>query len=82
MLRTILIIAIIALVLGLMGWLKFSNSGNETTIKLDKAQVKEDTGKAVEKAKEISADLKERAEEAFDQKAETEPAPATEPVAP
>lgn len=79
MLRTILVISIVVILMAFFGWLKFSDSNDQATIILDKQEVKEDTKKAVEKAKEVSEDIQEKAKEALDDV--DNPAPA-EPARP
>ena len=77
MIRALLLVAIIGLVMALMGWLTFQNSGDSATIVLNKQQVKKDTDKAVEKVKELSQDLQNSAEKAFDNSSPPAPAAAT-----
>ncbi len=79
MLRALLIIAAIGILMALMGWISFSNSGDHATITLEKQEVQKDTETAVNKVKELGHDLGQKAEQAFD----GNKAPATsEPVAP
>jgi len=73
--KTLIIAALVALVLALLGWVSFQNSSNEARIVIDKAQVKEDTQKAIQKVEELKDELKDEAQELAPVPVETPPSP-------
>lgn len=64
MVRTLILIAILAVAMTLLGWLTFSNSSSSTTIIIDKAKVQQDAGEALQKAKEFARDVEEKVDDA------------------
>lgn len=51
--RAILVIAVILLILGLVGWLRIGSSDGDPTIRVDTEKVKQDTSEIVEKTKQL-----------------------------
>ncbi|HUG19768.1 MAG TPA: hypothetical protein VMM56_12360 [Planctomycetaceae bacterium] len=68
--KVLLIISVIVLGLAFVGWLKYSDSEANTTITIDKQEVKKDTEAAVEKSKEVLEDVKQKASEVLDRNGE------------
>ena len=66
--RAILVIVVLALVLGWVGWLKFSSPDGDPTIRIDADKVKADTGMLVEKSKQAI----DSAEKKIDQSVESD----------
>ncbi|MCO8123200.1 hypothetical protein NHH03_15740 [Stieleria sp. TO1_6] len=71
--RAIIVIAVIVLVLGLVGWLRFSSPDGDPTIRIDTDKVNDDTTAIVERSKEAVESIGAKVEESIDHKpAETE----------
>jgi hypothetical protein len=51
--RGILILVVIVVLLAFVGWIKFSNTPQQSTITIDKEAVKEDTNRMVERGNEF-----------------------------
>jgi hypothetical protein len=64
MVKAIVLIAILVGVMALLGWLSVSNNASQTTITIDKNKVQQDTGEAVQKAKELAVDVEDKVDEA------------------
>lgn len=74
--RAIIVIAVIVLVLGLVGWLRFSSPDGDPTIRVDTEKVRQDTSAIVEKSKEAvdgAARSIDRAAENVDASVDREP---------
>lgn len=54
--RTILIIILVAVVLGLVGWLSFSNPDGNPTLRVNTDKIKQDTSTVIEKTKDLAND--------------------------
>ncbi len=50
--RALIVIVLLVLVLGLIGWLQFSSPDGNPTIRVDSDKVNADTSEAIEQAKE------------------------------
>lgn len=62
MLKALVVIAAVALVMFVVGWLQFSSNESEATITIDKSKVKEDVKQAAAKVQEVTEELQERVE--------------------
>jgi hypothetical protein len=51
--RAVIVIVVIVLVLGLVGWLKFSSPDGDPILRVDTDKIKQDTSELVEKAKDV-----------------------------
>ena len=51
--RAVILIAVIVLILGLLGWLQFSSPDGDPTIRVDTDRIKQDTSEIVEKTKDV-----------------------------
>jgi predicted negative regulator of RcsB-dependent stress response len=54
--RALIVIVVLAVVLGYVGWVQFSSPDGDPTIRVDTEKVKQDTSAMVEKSKEIAGD--------------------------
>jgi hypothetical protein len=84
--RVILILAVVVLLMALVGWIKFSNTPQQSTISIEKETIKQDTDRVVERGNEFLEDTRratgtEAAPTTPTQPAPVEPAPPTD-VAP
>jgi len=52
--RFLVIVGMVVLGMTLLGWLSFSQTGERATISIETKEIKEDTGKAMEKGKELT----------------------------
>lgn len=67
--RALIVIAVIVLILGLVGWLQFSSPDGDPTIRVDTDRIKQDTSEIVEKTK----DAVDRTVEKIDASIDREP---------
>jgi type IV secretory pathway VirB10-like protein len=80
--RVILILAVVVLLMALVGWIKFSNTPQQSTISIEKETIKQDTDRVVERGNEFLEDTRratgtEAAPTTPTQPAPVEPAPST-----
>ncbi len=52
--RALIVVIVILVVLGFVGWIKFSSPDGDPTLRVDTNKVKEDTSAIVEKSKELT----------------------------
>ncbi len=52
--RAVLVIVVILIVLGLVGWLRFGSPDGDPAISVDSQKVRQDTSAIVEKTKEVT----------------------------
>jgi hypothetical protein len=64
--RAVIVIVVIVLVLGLVGWLQFSSPNGEPTIRVDTDKIKQDTSQIVEKAKDVVEETAENLDTSID----------------
>jgi uncharacterized protein HemX len=61
--KAILVLAALAVITGLLGWWRYSNQDDSTTVTIDKQKIKQDAATAAEKARELGDEAREQAEE-------------------
>jgi hypothetical protein len=71
--RAILILAVVVLLMVLVGWIRFSNSPQQSTISIEKETIKHDTDRMVERGNEFLDDTRRAA--GTETQATTEPQP-------
>ena len=64
--KLLLALVIVIAIAGFLGWISFKDSGDATTIQIDKKQIKEDTSKAIEKSREAVDRAVERGREGLE----------------
>jgi hypothetical protein len=64
--RAVIVIVVIVLVLGLVGWLQFSSPNGGPTIRVDTDKIKQDTSQIVEKAKDVVEETAENLDTSID----------------
>jgi len=65
-LRLLIIIILAVAAMVALGWISFSQSDSDANIKIDTQAMKEDTGKAITKGRELIDDAKQSFKEATD----------------
>ncbi|MEZ6137675.1 MAG: hypothetical protein R3C53_22540 [Pirellulaceae bacterium] len=61
--RAVIAIAVILLILGFVGWLQFSSSDGDPTIRVDTDKIQQDTSEVVDKTKEAFEGMAEQVDE-------------------
>lgn len=64
--RALLVIAVIVLILGLIGWLQFGSPDGDPTIRIDTDRIKHDTSEIVEKTKDVVDGIAEQVDATSD----------------
>jgi hypothetical protein len=64
--RALIVIAVIVLILGLVGWLQFGSPGGDPTIRVDADRIKQDTAEIVEKTKEVVDGIAKKVDASID----------------
>ncbi len=64
--RAVIVIAVIVLILGLVGWLQFSSADGDPTIRVDTDRIKQDTSEIVEKTKDVVDGITEKVDASID----------------
>ncbi len=72
MMRVVIVVLVLVLILGLVGWLRFSSPNGDPTIRVDTEKVKQDTSEMVEKSKQAFDGAAENINENADRDTVTE----------
>jgi hypothetical protein len=72
MMRIVIVVLVVVLILGLVGWLRFSSPDGDPTIRVDTEKVKQDTSEIVEKSKQVIDGAAENIDESIDRDTITE----------
>jgi hypothetical protein len=80
--RAILILAVVVLLLVLVGWIRFNNTPQQSTISIEKEVIKQDTDRMVERGNEFLDDTGRAAGTETAPTTAPQPAPPVEPSPP
>jgi len=70
--RAVVIILVLLLILGLVGWIQFGSPDGDPGIRIDTQKVEEDTSKMVQKSKQAIGDAAEKIDESMQRDTVTE----------
>lgn len=70
--RALIVILLLVVVLGLVGWVQFSSPDGDPTIRVDTDKVKRDTAEVVDKSKQVFDDVTQEVDEAMEPNASAE----------
>jgi hypothetical protein len=64
--RAAIVILVLVVIFGLVGWVKFGSPNGDPTIQLDSDKIKQDTSEIVEKTKEVVEQTSSKIDSTFD----------------
>ncbi|TWU02012.1 hypothetical protein [Neorhodopirellula pilleata] len=70
--RAVVVILVILLILGLVGWIQFGSPNGDPGIRIDTEKVEQDTSEMVEQSKRVIGDTAEKIDESIQRETITE----------